>query len=239
VGEAVTGTAAPILLPELGPLLGRLAAAEPERSRRAPGLEAVRLELVSALFERSGAARARLEAGDVAGAQAALGPGVWLELWERAIARAGDAVQGEMDRRLRRAAAESRLPARRLSALLPGEEDRRILGARLSAAGIGFESALHGLAGETVPWHDALRLAAGELESAWERLVLAADRELGVWDARAAAIRGWRRPWGPLVVSGAVLLALAIWLGLVLGGYLAVPGWFRPVAEWIWSLPWP
>jgi hypothetical protein len=239
VGEAVIGTAAPVLLPELGPLLGRLAAAESERSRRDSGLEAVRLELVSALFERSGAARARLAAGDPTGARAALGPGVWLELWERAIARASDAIQGEINRRLRRAAAESRFPTRRLSALLPGEEDLRILEARLSAAGIGFESALHGLDGEKVPWHDALRLAAGELESAWERLVLAADRELGVWDARAAAIRGWKRPWGPLALSGAVLLALAIWLGLVLGGYLAVPGWFRPVAERIWSLPWP
>ena len=229
----------PATVPELGPLLGRLAGRWPEQPGGDAGLEAVRLTLVSALFEHAGTARARLAAGDSAGAAEALGPAVWLEAWEGAVAAASASVAGEIVRRLREAAAASRFPAARLATSLPGEEDRRILEARLSAAGIGFEAALAGLTDGPLPWPEALRRAAGELESAWERLVTAAHRELAVWDTRATAIREWRRPWTPLILTGAALLALAAWLGLVLGGYLPVPAWLRPVAERIWNFPWP
>src|SRR5712671_1810364 len=131
--------APPTGIPELGPLLGRLAGRWPEQPQGFSGLEAVRLTLVSALFDRAGAARARLAAGDPSGAAEALGPAVWLEAWERAVGAASGAVAGEIVRRLREAGAVSRFPAARLSTSLPGEEDRHILQARLSAAGIGFE----------------------------------------------------------------------------------------------------
>jgi hypothetical protein len=231
--------APPTAIPELGPLLGRLAGRWPAPPGGDAGLEAVRLALVSALFDRAGAARARLAAGDPAAAADALGPTVWLEAWERAVGAASGAVVGEIVRRLREAAAASRFSAARLSASLPREEDKRILEARLSAAGIGFEEAVTGLTAGRLPWEEALRHAAGELESAWERLEIAAHRELAVWDTRAAAIREWRRPWTPLIIAAAALLTVAGWLGLVLGGYLPAPGWFRPVAEWVWNLPWP
>lgn len=231
--------ASPTAVPELGPMLGRLAAGWPDRAGGFAGLDAVRLDLVSALFDAAGSARARLAAGDPGGAAGALGPAAWLEAWERAVGAAGGAVSSEIARRLREAAAVSRFPAARLSAALPGEEDRRILQARLSAAGIGFEEAVSGLTSGRLPWEEALRHAAGELESSWERLAIAAQRELTVWDTRAAAIRDWKRPWTPLVVAGVLALAFAGWLGLVLGGYLPAPGWFRPVAEWVWNLPWP
>jgi len=229
----------PATVPELGPLLGRLAGRWPEHPGGDAGLEAVRLTLVSTLFDRAGMARARLAAGDSAGAATALGPAAWHEAWEGAVAAASAAVAGEIVRRLAEAAAVSRFPAARLSTSLPGEEDGRILEARLSAAGIGFEEALAGLTGGQLPWPEALRRAAGELESAWERLVTAAHRELAVWDTRAMAIREWKRPWIPLIVAGAVLLAIAGWLGLVLGGYLPAPAWLRPVAERVWNFPWP
>jgi hypothetical protein len=61
-------------------------------------------------------------------------------------------------------------------------------------------------------------------------------RELELWDRRASAIRAWRRPWFPLLLTGAVLLAAAAWLGLVLGGYLPAPAWLRPFTDWVWNL---
>ena len=235
----MTSTGSRHTVPELGPLLGRLAGRWPDQSGEDAGLEAVRLELVNALFDKAGAARTRLAAGDPEGAGATLGPGAWLEAWESAVAAASGATADEIGRRLREAAVVSRFPARRLAALLPGEEDRRILTARLSAAGIDFERALDGLGLSAGPWNDALRRTAGELEDAWERLVIAVHRELAVWDARAAAVRSWRRPWTPLILAGLLLLAAAGWLGLVLGGYVPAPAWLRPFAEWVWSLPWP
>jgi hypothetical protein len=85
-------------------------------------------------------------------------------------------------------------------------------------------------------WNEQLRRVCGELEAAWERLVATALQELAGWNRRALEIRVWRRPWMPLLVAGGVLLAFAVWLGLVLGGYLPTPAWLRPLAEWVWGL---
>ena len=222
-------------LPELGPLLGRLVAPPADKAPFEAALEGVRLELLSELFERGAAARRLLSAGDEAGMRAALGPGVWLELWERAVQRATVALLAEIDQQIRDAGQLSRYPMKRLSAQLPDAEERRLLAARLSASGLALEDAVERLASGPV-WNESLHRAAGELEVAWERLRTTALAELDLWSRRAAELRSWHRPWRPLVLAGSLLFALALWLGLVLGGYLQVPPWLRPFAEWVWSL---
>ncbi len=223
-------------LPELGPLLGRLLAPPAEPSAVLAGLEPVRLELLNALFDKAAVARSRLSAGDESGARAALGPAGWLEVWERAVASAARSVAAEQERRLRDAAILSKYPAKRLAAALPDAEERRLLAGRLSAAGSGLEESVLLLEDGSRPLPEALRRVSGELQAAWDRLTATALREIERGERRAAEIRSWRRPWLPLVIAGTLLLATALWLGLVLGGYLAVPGWLRPFANWVWNL---
>jgi hypothetical protein len=229
-------TGVPELLPELGPLLGRLVAPPAERSPIEAGFDQVRLELLSALFDRAREARDLLAGGDEPAAHSALGGGVWLGVWEQAVSAVTRAVSGEIELRIREAATLSRYPRKRLAAALPDAEALRLLAARLSATGIELEAALERLGELSRPWQEGLRRAAGELEAAWERLLATAREELLTWDQRAAAIRAWRRPWQPLLLVSAVLFGLAIWLGLVLGGFLSAPGWLRPLTDWVWNL---
>ena len=225
-------------VPELGPFLGYLASPDAPASRDAE-LEPVRLAMLSALFERAGRARALLGSGDVAGSRAALSGEGWLEIWEAAVVGTAAALLAGIERRLREAATISRVRRRKVAALLPGPEDRRILTARLASAGMGLEQAALGLAKTSLDWDEAIRRTAGELTGAWDRLVTLARQERDFWDRRVADVRAWRRPWRPLVVSGMALLLVAVWLGLTLGGYLPVPGFLRPLTDWYWSLPWP
>ena len=227
-----------VSFPELGPYLGRLASADAP-GLRDPELETVRLALLSALFERAGRARALLASGDADGARAALSREAWLGIWAEAVAAAASALLAGIERRLREAAAVSRIGARKVAGLLPGPEDRRILSARLASAGIGLEETTLELAKPGHEWDEAIRRSAGELTGAWDQLLALTRHERDFWDRRVADVRAWRRPWRPLLLTGTVLLVLAIWLGLVLGGFLPVPGFLRPVTDWYWSLPWP
>jgi hypothetical protein len=232
----VTAPGTPAALPELGPLLGRLIAPPGEKTPFEAALDGVRVALLTELFDKAGAARGFLLVGDLPGARAALGRTAWLEVWERAVAAALECILEEIERNLRDAAAVSRYPRERLAAALPDPEERRLLAGRLSAAGIGLETALERLGETGRDWNEQLRRVCGELEAAWDRLVSTALQELAGWNRRALEIRVWRRPWMPLLVAGGVLLALSVWLGLVLGGYLPTPGWLRPLAEWVWGL---
>ena len=150
--------------------------------------------------------------------------------------RAARVVLAELERQILDAAAVSRYPAKRLAAVLPDGEEARILKARLSAAGSGLEEAVERLDRGSQSPPEALRRAAGELVAAWERLLITAHAELRRWHQRATAIESWRRSWWPVLLIGAVLLILALWLGLVLGGYLPSPRWLAPFANWIWNL---
>ncbi len=227
-----------IRFPELGPFLGHLASPDAPASRD-PELEPVRLAMLSTLFERAGQARALLASGDLAGARAVLAREAWLGIWETAVAGAAAALLSGIERRLRDAAAVSRLPRGKVTTLLPGAEDRRILRARLASAGIGLEQATLELARTALEWDEAIRRSAGELTGAWDRMLALARQEREFWDRRIADVRAWRRPWRPLILSATALLLLAVWLGLVLGGYLPVPSFLRPLTDWYWSLPWP
>ncbi len=229
-------TGVPEVLPELGPLLGRLLAPPAEKFPAEAALDQVRLDLLTKLFERAGAARDFISLGDEPAARSALGGAVWLDVWGQAVAAAARTVSREIELRVREAAAVSRYPARRLATALPDAEAQRLLAARLSAAGIGLEEAAERLSEPSRPWHETLRRVAGELEASWERLLATARAELESWDGRAAVIGAWRRPWRPLLIVSALLLALATWLGLVLGGYLGAPTWLRPLTDWVWNL---
>ena len=227
--------AAEMTVPELGPLLGRLAAGPVELPAALARLEPVRLELLTSLFQQGALARKALAGGDLAATRAALSSARWLALWEAAVEGVFLHIVAEIEQRVRDAATVSRYPARRLKAAFPDPEERSLLQGRLSAAGIQFEEALSLLDDPARSWEEALRRVGGELEAAWERLTETVLREIAVWDRRADSVREWRRPWLPLGLAGSVALLIAGWLGLVLGGYLPLPGWLRPFAEWVWS----
>jgi len=50
--------------------------------------------------------------------------------------------------------------------------------------------------------------------------------ELVHWQELARKVSRWRRSVTPVVIVVVVGEAVAIWLGLVLGGYLEAPAWF-------------
>lgn len=241
------------LVPELGPSLGRLCD-RPGRHRRADGwvdLEDIRVGLATAVFELGGAAREFAAAGDRAAAVTSLNRVALLGAWERAVGEAAGRLSRAIDVRLAAAADAARIPRRRRRSLPLTEADRRAIAARLGAGGLPFLQSLEALEA-TVPaasapgargeaalaeWQDALLAAARRLESAWLELEAAARREQEVWSPEIARVLGWRRPAWPLWLITAVVLAAAIYLGLGLGGYLAVPGPLRALAEWWWARP--
>lgn len=227
-----------MIIPELGPLFGTLIEPADPGSEDAE-LDLVRLSMVGALFERAGSARRLLASGDESGARTAFGTRVWVQIWDDAAERSAAVLAQRIDRQIGQAAAYSRYPRKRLTLQLPSTEDRRILAARLSAAGIGLESAAPVLESPGGEWQEAQRRMAGEIEQSWHRLVRTAHEELAFWEGKSRAIRDWRRPWWPLLLGGGVALALSSWVGLMLGGYLPVPEPLRPAADWVWSLPWP
>jgi hypothetical protein len=209
----------------------------PEHFTGVPGVDEARLELVSTILSHAGLARERRSLGDAAGSAAAIEGRTWLEAWRTAAASAAERVLDEITARLNAAAVVSRMPTRRLARELPGEEDRRVLRARLDATGMGLEAAAANLQGPSLRI-DHLRRVAGELELAWAALCRVVRVELETWNDRVARVRAWRRPWTGFAVGSAIALALATWLGLVLGGFVPVPGWLRPFAEWAWNTGW-
>jgi hypothetical protein len=240
------------MVPELGPSLGRLSdppGALPDHGALGVVLEDIRLDLVTRLFDVAGAARSFAAAGDRQGAITSLSRVAWLDLWERSVAAAARRMTDVVNERLGDAAAESRLPARRLTQFLLTPEDERAIASRLGSGGAGFVSALDALE-QTVPaaaasgsrgrlgqeeWQRALATAARRLESAWLALTVAALAEQDRWKGEIERVRAWRRPvWLLWAATIAVLLA-ATYLGLVLGGYLPVPEPLGGFAELWWS----
>jgi hypothetical protein len=138
-----------------------------------------------------------------------------------------------MPRRLRRQvtldATEVRGVSSRLGAsaarLVPALDDVHARGAELRRASAAERDALE-------QWQSALLTAAGRTEAAWLSLEDAVDAELARWDAEAATVARWRRPWWPVVAVGLPALASAVWLGLVLGGYLPSPAWLERIWAW-------
>lgn len=237
-------------LPELGPWLGRLCNAQTSAGnmRRFVPLDDIRLALATGVLDLAGAARG-FSADDHAAIVGSLHARTWRQLWDKALADASARTAGAIDASFASAAAESRFPARRLAKLQVSPAELAAMSARLGAGAIPFEASLarleelasaagsSGSRGEAgfVRWSEGLTAAARQLESAWMALEDAVDREGARWQGEIDAVRRWVRPGWPLWLITAAVIALASWLGLVLGGFLEVPGWLVPFAEFWWT----
>lgn len=229
-----------MLVPELGPAMGRLTLRGAALSQGRIPLDDLRLELVTTMFEH--AATARAFGDDAAAAASALNRATWLGAWESTVAAAAARIGDHIDRQLQAAAAESRFPPKRRAQLPLSQSDRRAIAARLGSGSLPLLRSLDALE-RTIPavsatgaraqaglaeWHHALLATARRLESAWTGLEEAAAREPAVWQPVVDQVRNWRRPTWPLWVLTAALLAVAAYVGLVFGGYLPAVG---PVGE--------
>ncbi|HEX9727170.1 MAG TPA: hypothetical protein VGA37_01535 [Gemmatimonadales bacterium] len=231
---------APLRVPELGPSFGKLITGSGYRPAGVP-LDEARLALVTRLMDAAGEARRLADHGERAAALAALGPGVWQDAWEEAVATVTQGVVERVNRRLAAEALAVRMPKRSRADLPFGAAERRGLSGRLGAAGAALVPTLDVLGaratalerartrgGESLDdWQLALATAARRLEAAWLTLEETIARELMQWDAVADRVARWRRPLWPVWVVGGVLVSFVTWLGLVLGGYAPAPVWLQ------------
>ena len=211
-------------------------------------MEDIRIALVSQLFELAGDARRWAAEGDRELALATLSKGAWEAAWQRAVDGVSERAAQAVSDRLLAAGAEARLPQRRARALVLDPDEVKAIGARLNLGGPALAVALaeldrsaHQVRSDRAPreavagWEEALMTTARRLEAAWLALEEALGREWRDWAVEVEEVRAWRRPLWPLVAIGSALFLIAGYLGLVLGGYLPVPGPLRGIAEAIWA----
>lgn len=254
MGALVSGrnSTPPLPIPELGPSLGKLCdvpkRAEPGVGARRISLDDVRLDLVAAIFELAAAARAFGASGDRADAVTSLSRNALLQPWRQAVSHAGRRISDTLNAQLAAAAAESRLPQRKLQRLLLTEENAGGIAARLGSGGAGFVIALDALE-RTIPrasangaggdagfaeWGEHLTAAARQLEAAWLALESAAQQEEAGWQVEVERVRAWHRPHWPLWLATTLVVIVATYLGLLLGGYLTVPDVLRGFVNAWW-----
>lgn len=237
------------ILPELGPWLGRLCnAGAASKVRHFMPLDDIRIALATGVLDLAGAARG-FSADDHAAIVGSLHPRSWRQLWEKALGDVTSRTAAAINAGFASAAAQSRFPRRQLARLQVNDAELAAMRARLGAGAIPFEGALvrleelAGAAGSSGRgsdaafgrWTDGLTAAARQLESAWMALEEAADREGARWQVEIDRVRHWTRPRWPLWLITGLVLAGATWMGLVLGGFLRVPGWLLPFAEFWWT----
>lgn len=238
-----------VQIPELGPALGRVAMPSQSSGLRGSSLDQIRLELATAIFELAADARSWSSAGDRAAAVDAVGRAAWLGAWEAAVRAAAERIANETNARIEAAAVEARIPARRRKKFPLSEAERRAMAARLGAGGIALNETLDALEKETRRmresgvldreagdrWRNALTNAARKVESAWIALEVAARAEWDRWTPLVESARSWRRPRWLLWLITALVLAAAIYVGLVVGGYLKGPPFLDRFALWWWD----
>ena len=127
--------------------------------------------------------------------------------------------------------------------VLPGAEERRAVAARLGSAGAVLVGSLDeverraaaavaatGLQREAVTaWQNALCTSGRRLEAAWLALEDAVDGEAAHWRRVADEVSHWRPKLWPMLVLAGLAVGVAVWFGLVLGGYVSPPEWLRSV----------
>jgi hypothetical protein len=238
------------VIPELGPSLGRLIDPPPAPlgALHVP-LDDVRIDLVTGVFDLAGAGRSFAAAGDRDGALSSLGRVALLGLWEKAVATAAGRIAAEANAGLKAAGEESCYPRRRLAARRLTEQDTRAIGARVGSGGAPFVASLDALeqaanhaggarsgdASRMAPWQAAVTATARRLEAAWTALEDTARAEQARWAAENEQVRRWHRPTWPIWLVSAVVVGVAGYLGLVLGGYLPVPPALQGLATLVWT----
>jgi hypothetical protein len=212
-------------------------------------LDSIRLDLATSIFDLAADARSWSSAGDREAAVDALGPAAWLAGWEAAVRSAAASVSSIIDARIAAAAAEARMPSRRRKRLLLNDGERRAIASRLGAGGIALNESLEVLERETSRmrqsgvvdrdaaerWRLALTGVARKVESAWMDLEAAASVEWARWTPFVESARSWRRPRWLLWLIALVVLGTAIYVGLVVGGYLPGPAVLERFSSWWWD----
>jgi hypothetical protein len=211
-------------------------------------LDNIRLELATGIFELAADARSWSSAGDRQAAVDELGRAGWLAAWDAAVRAAGELVSRLIDARIQEAAIESRIPRRKLRRLFLSDAEKRAIAARLGRGGFAFEEALAPVDREGSRlreagvldraafdrWNLALTGAARHLEAAWLSLEEAADEEWHRWSPLVESVRAWHRPRWILWLISAGVIALLVYVGLVVGGYLQGPKFLEGFADWWW-----
>lgn len=239
-----------LAIPELGPALGRLVTPLPPTPGAMPPcipLDPIRIEMISQLFELAGDARRWVREGDRELALATLNAEAWANVWSRAVQAVAEGTARVVSQRMLQAAGEARLPPGRARALPLDDGEVRGLAARLAGGAAALHQALaqldqaahharshHAGPQAVLAWQEALTTSARRLEAAWLALDETLIREWLEWEREVADLRRWRRPQWPLLVIAAVLFGAALYLGLVLGGYVPVPSPLRSTVEALW-----
>ncbi|MGH7591304.1 MAG: hypothetical protein ACREL2_07670 [Gemmatimonadales bacterium] len=202
-----------------------------------PQLATIRLDLVTALFELRGAARVELDRENVAGAVQRLSPEAWRQLWNSAAVRTAAMVRTRIDADLVRAAGASGFPPRRLERLAVTDLEAESIELRVAACAAPLVGALEEVARSRTAggWPEAVVRAAQALEVSWLELESVATAEEAAWQPEAARIAAWRPARWPRWVAAGLVIATAVYAGLVLGGYLPVPQFLRPAAQLWWD----
>ena len=228
----------PLRVPELASPLGRLIVPRRLEEPWIP-LDDAREELATRVIELAGAGRSAAQREDRNAVLAATAPAIWLAAWEHAVRRVADRLAQALDTQIELAARQVRMPRRQWRRRLLSPAERRAIAARLAAGGEGFAAALRALetaAGAVrhasviehdahAAWQEALQAAARRLEAAWLALETAAQAERERWGTEIADIVAWRPPLWPVFAFWIPFAAAALWLGLVVGGYLPAPAW--------------
>lgn len=237
----------PIRVPEFGPSLSKLTV---ESRRPDPiGRDAVRMRLVTKLFANAGDSRRLASQDDRTAALACLSRDAWLSLWEEATVRLSSSIADYAAAQIAEKARLVRMPGRMQRKLELTDEDRRAISGRLGASGSEFVHVLDGVEnaslavleapanqkGALEDWQEAQLRAARRLEQAWATVEAALDKELSYWNSAAARVGDWKKSPLPVAVFLVIGSVAAIWLGLILGGYVEAPRWFAN----LWAVIFP
>jgi len=231
----------PIRIPELGPSLGKIVVGT---GHNVVGLDLspIRLRLATRVFDCVGEARRLAGEDERQSAIEAIGRTSWLGAWEEAVNSVTDLVVDRANARIGAAADAVRMPARRRKNLVVTPRERRTLHARLGSTAASMVKSLDdveawsakavvGKSGDGMrAWREAIRMAARRQEDAWLALEEAVVVEAAKWDGVVRDVMAWEKPMWPVVVTGLLATAGAVWLGLVFGGYVDSPPWFT--AAW-------
>ncbi len=225
-------------MPELGPSLGKLVTGT-GRVGSVLSLDANRCQLATRVMEMAGEARRLVANDERSPALNTLGRDAWLGMWEKTVGPVTTTLVDYLTARLDAEADAVRMPRRIRERVGIDETERRAIGARMGSAGAGLipivdeieqrSAALQEAAGlerdALDRWQRAQTAAARTLEAAWIQLEHRVDLEVEEWRTVADEISRWRKPLWPVIVTGLVGLAGALWVGLILGGMAATPGW--------------